>query len=289
MRSLCFLIATLFASHSLACVIETHAQILILSKEGDSSQLIKHSDCEQKTLAAFLSFAQDAQGIVTQRTFARLFPNVTLKPARVEFHNLENRLGLQGILPTEGRLVSAQKLDGINFIGAQAQDHIDYECQSCPSTGENTLKISVRNVLGAKQKIHWVKATIGIPVEALIAIRAHQANLKSIDPAAFERRTILSSNPQELLDPSTPIHFFKLSRAVAPGEILKRASVSPVQLVRPGVTSQLTIRDAGITISGDALPLSYGVWGETIKLKNPRSSRVIMGKVVDHNKVVVEL
>lgn len=289
MRIFVFLLFTFFSQSSFTCEIETYAQIVILDTSADHSRLIKNTNCANEELSSFINFVQTAQGTVSAQAFQQILPGVELKPSRIRFYNLQAQMNSHSLLPNEAQIVQASQINGQSFIAANAHEQIDFECQSCPAAGEHTLKISVRDVLGGKKTDHWAKVNIGVPVTAFVATRAQQAHLNALQSDGFEIKTIISTNPQEILNSETPIHFFKLSRAISPGETLKRSIVSPIQLVRPGVTSALTVRDSNIVLNGFALPLSYGVWGEVIKLKNQKSSRIIMGKVIDHNKVVVEL
>lgn len=282
-------IALTFKAHASACFIETYDQVLILSNEGDFSSLIKKSDCDNEELGRFVTFAQNAQGLVTAKIFNNAFPSINLRPARVQFHNLEEQLSMRGILPTEGRVVSAKRLNGNSVISFNSNQRLEFDCSSCPSTGDNTIKVTTRDSLGTAQATNWVGTSVGVPVKALVATKNHRASLKPIDATGFVEKTIISTKPQSLLNKSFPVHFYKLSKNISPGETLLRSQVSPVQLVRPGTEVRVTLKDAGITINGTAQPLSYGVLGQVIKLKNTRSSRIIWGKVVDTNSVVVEL
>lgn len=285
------IITFLFQAQAFAseCFIETYDKILILSDGANNSKLIKRSDCDSSTLADFASFASKAQGRISQRFISKALPKVKLIPSEVTFLNITEQLNIRSILPRDGRVTKARKINGEGFIGLTKDQRFDIDCSSCPSIGEHTLKIVIKDTLGQVKETQWVKAAIGVPTRALVAKRSVTATLGAINASDFAVKTIISEQPQKLLPADFPLHFHKISRSLSGGELLTRANVSPLQLVRPGVPAQVTIKGSGITVSGSASPLTYGVWGEVIKLKNTNSQRVIMGKVVDHNKVVVKL
>lgn len=278
-----------FVQSALACTIETYSHILILNKNESYTNIIKKSDCTKDILGQFATFASAAQGTISSDSFQRSFPGITLKPDRVRFSSLEEYLEQRAFLPKEGRLINVSKLNGSGVIVIAEGQRFDVSCDTCPSTGVNTLKLVMRDNLGQQLNTHWLKVEIAIPAKAFVAKRHFPASFDGLDPTGFEIKTILTSKPQSLASTNAPIQFFKLSRSLAPGAVLERDNISPVQLVRPGSEVSVIISDGNVLINGSAAPLSYGVWGESIKLKNIRSSRIITGKVVDYNKVIVEL
>lgn len=283
---LAFILSTTAA---FGCFIETHDQIVILNQGDDFSALVKNSDCSSQEQERFVDFARNAQGTITALTFNKIFPNTTLRPERVQIHSLSDQMAMHGLLPKHGQVITANRLNDRAFIALNRDQRFDLECPACTSVGENTVKFTIRDQLGLKHSTQWFKVRIGVPTKAYVATKVHQASLNPLDPSGFEIKTIITDRPQELAHAEMPLHFYKISRTLSPGEELKRGQISPVQLVRPGVEAHITVQDGGVLIKGIATPLSFGVYGETIKLKNNRSSRTIMGKVVDHNKVIVEL
>tara|TARA_R110000868_G_scaffold100128_1_gene275353 strand:+ start:18045 stop:18917 length:873 start_codon:yes stop_codon:yes gene_type:complete len=286
-----FLLTILFSFSASAgsCFIETYDQILILSKQGDFSNLVKKSNCNNEQLGRFIVFAQNAQGPVQSFVFSNTFKDISITPQKVVFRTLDDELSRRGILPTEGKILEAKRLSGLSALTFAKDQKLDLDCASCPSTGENTIRIRIRDSLGSSQSTHWITTEIGVPTKALVATRSHAPGLNAIDPSGFVQKNIYSSKPNQLLSAAIPLHFYKLSKTIAPGETLFKSQVSPMQLVRPDTDVNVLIQDGAITINGSAKPLSYGVLGQRIKLKNSRSSRIIWGKVVDTNKVVVEL
>lgn len=285
-----FLLAFIFSTTAaLGCFIETHDQVIILNQGDDFSALIKNSDCNSDIQERFVEFARNAQGTITTQTFNKIFPNTTLRPARVQFHSLNDQMTMHGLLPQNGQILTANRLSDSAFIALRNDQRFDLECPACNSVGENTVKLTIRDQLGQRHATKWFKVRVGVPTRAYVATKVHQASLNALDATGFEVKTIVSDRPQELAAADIPLHFYKVARTISPGEELKRSHISPVQLVRPGVEAHVTVNDNGIQIKGIATPLSFGVYGETIKLKNNRSSRTILGKVVDHNKVIVEL
>ena len=60
-------------------------------------------------------------------------------------------------------------------------------------------------------------------------------------------------------------------------------------LVTAGRHTNVIFKSKGINLSLNALPLEYGKFGQDIRLRNPKSNKIIIGKVTDFNTVLVEL
>ncbi len=278
--------STVFASE---CLIETHSKVLILSHDGDFSQLIKKSDCSSETNASFVNFSRNARGVVKTKLLSKLFPKVQFTPNSIEFTTLQDVLENKSLLPKEGSVIKASKFTRSSIMGIKQDQRIEVECRSCPGAGHHNIKISNRDSLGQYLNTEWIKAEIGVAVKALVSQTTQIAKFKAIDPSTLATKTIISSNPQNIVSPSTPIQFYKLSKTLNSGETVQRDHISPLQLVRPGTQAKVLIKDGPITINGFAQPLSYGVFDQTIKLKNTKTSKIFWGKVIDNNSVVVDL
>lgn len=271
------------------CTLSTHAKILILSNDGDFSKLIKSSDCNDQSISSFVSFARNARGQIKPALLSKLFPEITFSPSTINFVSLQEALENKSLLPNEASLISASKLNRSSLIGLEDDQRLELECRSCPTTGMHNIKISIRDNLGQYLSTEWVKAEVGVPVKALVSNSTQTPTFKAIDPRQFIVKTIISSNPQSLVQPNTPVQFFKFSKTINSGEVLQKDHISSMQLVRPGTQAKVLIKDGTITINGFADPLSYGIYDQTIKLKNSKSSKIFWGKVIDNNSVVVEL
>ncbi len=278
-----------FTSFANDCNIETHKKVLILSQEGDFSQLIKKSDCNTETNASFVNFSRNARGIVKNQLLSKLFPNVQFNPEEIEFVTLQDLLDAKALLPKEGSIIKASKFSRSSIFGVDKDQRIEVECRSCPSAGHHSIKISHRDSLGQYLKTEWIKAEVGVAVRALVSKTTQIAKFAAIEPNTLISKTIISSNPQNIVSPSTPIQFYKFSKTLNSGETLKRDHISPLQLVRPGTQAKVLIKDGSITINGFAEPLSYGIYDQSIKLKNSKTSKIFWGKVIDNNSVVVDL
>jgi len=272
-----------------ACSLETHHQILILNKTENLKKIIKKSDCDQETLAQFAQFASNANGVIGPRVFSQLFKNVTISPAKVRFISLNDKLRDSDLLPKDARLEEVKKLNGSAVVVADHDQRLEITCSGCPSVGDNTLRITLRDQLGQELQSHWVQASIAVAINTLVANTTIPSGLAALTPSHFTRKTIYSTKPHALVNSNLPIHFYKISRPLVAGEALEKSFISPVQLVRPGAQVQVTVRDNNILLHGMAVPLGHGVYGQRIQLKNLKSSRIISGTVVDHNKVLVEL
>src|SRR5690606_5038522 len=162
------------------------------------------------------------------------------------------QMAMHGLLPNNGQIIGATRLNDRAFIALNNDQRFDLDCPSCTSVGESTVKLTVRDNLGIKQSTQWFKVTVGVPTKAYVATKVHQATLNALDAGGFEVKTIISDRPQELASTELPLHFYKVSRTITPGEELKRSHISPVQLVRPGVEAHITVQDGGVLIKGIA-------------------------------------
>ena len=85
------------------------------------------------------------------------------------------------------------------------------------------------------------------------------------------------------------IIFFKPTKTLKKGVPLLKRNLVPVKLVRSFAPVKIILSNKGIKLSGIAIAKKGGHYGEVIPLKNKKGKRIIFGKIIDFNKVKIEL
>ena len=112
---------------------------------------------------------------------------------------------------------------------------------------------------------------------------------KHLEANDFYADEIYTGNPENIVTTLDNITFYKANRTILQGSAVSNLDLQAVNLINYGTPVNVTLKNQNINLQRTAMPNRSAQFGEIIELKNPNNNKIIAGKVVDYNKVVIEL
>ena len=85
------------------------------------------------------------------------------------------------------------------------------------------------------------------------------------------------------------LKFYKTNKPLKAGEILKKSDLNAVNLVRAGLKTDVVLENQMVRIKTSGISRGNGTIGELVEVYHPQKNKKYLGKVIDINKVLVEL
>jgi flagella basal body P-ring formation protein FlgA len=152
--------------------------------------------------------------------------------------------------------------------------------------GMQTFLVAV-DVGGKEETQVWVRSDIKIYDNVVVSTRPlAQKEMIAPDDVRLDWREIGGGAPR----PYTRIEEVlgkQMSRSTAANEVLTIAQAEPPQVVRHGSAIVLVYENAHLRVETSGEALQAGKVGETIKVKNPASGKLLQGTIVDAKTVRV--
>jgi flagellar basal body P-ring formation protein FlgA len=153
--------------------------------------------------------------------------------------------------------------------------------------GVQTFLLAV-DIAGKEETQIWVRSDIRIYDNVVVSTRplAHKETIVPED-VRLDWREIGGAAPR----PYTRIEDVlgkQISRSITANEILTVAQAEPPQVVRHGSAIVLVYESAHLRVETSGEALQAGKVGETIKVKNPASGKLLQGTIVDAKTVKVQ-
>jgi len=73
------------------------------------------------------------------------------------------------------------------------------------------------------------------------------------------------------------------------GDLLRQSDLNALSLVRAGVKTEVIIENELVKLKTSGISRSNGSLGEFVEVFHPQKNKKYLGKVIDINKVLVEL
>lgn len=280
-----------FVNVSLACEIELPHHILILGEGADFSQSESVTGCTQANFDAVNSTLRELDGKVAAYQLEELLSaknsQVKIKPTMVQIQHLKNLVRDQLMIPSGVHLKSSRTHDRFDFVTLSPGDRVEVQCLNCLYGAQQPLNLIIRGFDGTNKSI-MVTADFKKMVKAY--------RLTSFQPAfsemsqQFLREEYVESIPHtDLVTDLSTLKFYKLNKPLKAGDLLRKSDLNAQNLVKAGLKTDVIIENELIRLKTTGISRSNGTLGELVEVFHPQKNKKYQGKVIDNNKVLVEL
>lgn len=284
------LISLLAICSSLAC--EITGPKLIIKEDGKSSplHLFELLKCTDKQKTQFTTFLSDFQGTLNKRVLTAELGLGFKKKSTTEIQTLSSFFNSRINKDNSWKFVESS-FSGTNipFVAISENQSLSVLCNNCNNTGNKNIKIEIRDPIAARVRSSWSNTKLAARTKALYTTENVPVNNKALLPHQFEERVVYDIRPEQFFTDKEQLVFYKTNRAKSKGEAVRFQDLTPVNLVKMGHPATIILKNNSLTLETIAIPSQSGKLGQRIRLKNPRTKKVIIGKVVNFNKVEVEL
>lgn len=280
-----------------SCSVELFSKVYRLENNQtlNSSDIVHTSTCDALILNKISQLISNSNGAVgadflkreIEKDFQSLSVNIT--PRKLSFLELNTTLRDQLTNGSNLYFLDSKSLNGLRTLGLVEGEQLKANCESCSSFGEKNIKIDIANPLANSTRTVWFSSRIMAKIKVFKAKRNLSFQQKHLEAADFYADEIYSGNPDNLVTTLDNIHFYKANKTIIQGAAVSNFDLQPVNLINFGTPVNVVLKNQNINLQRTALPTRSAIAGEIIELKNPNNNKMIAGKVVDYNKVVIEL
>ncbi len=294
-------LATIFLFTSLQlsaseCSVELFSKIYRLhaGQALVARDVVRDSNCTPEISNKISSVISNSEGTIgtdflkneLQKDFGDVAVNFTTK--KISLLDFNDAIKEQLLPGTNLFFTQARSLNGISSLGLVEGEQMRAVCDACQSFGEKNIKIDISNVIANSSRTLWFASKIMAKVKVVKAKRSISFQQKNLDAKDFYFEDVMTMSPDNALTSLDNIHFYKSNKTILQNAVVSNLDLQPVNLVNYGTPASVTLVHGSISLQKTAMPLRSARFGETIELKGPNNKN-IAGKVVDYNKVVIEL
>lgn len=283
-----FIICSAFAD---ACEVYLPAHLVILGETTNFEQSIKHTGCSSEALQEISTTMNSVEGKISAFQFSDILKSknhiVAVQPALMQVQHLNHLVREQIMLPAGIQLRSSEAINAANFLVLAPGDRIEIQCVGCLYGSQQPLNINVIGFDGTNKAV-TVKADFKKMVKAYRVLGFHPA-FSPITATSLKEEFVESIPHTDLITNLETLHFFKLNKPVRSGELLRLSDLNALNLVKAGLKTEVIIENEHVKLKTQGISRSNGTLGEFVEVFHPQKNKKYQGKVIDINKVLVEL
>jgi flagella basal body P-ring formation protein FlgA len=287
---------TTFTAWSKPCQISVYPKIYTIRENTGllAKEIVKKSDCESSTTREFVKFLTTTQGVVSSKQLTRMFKsmankNVVLTPKKISINKLEDFLTERIAFSKNWfvKEINSSKKNAAIVLNEGENLHID--CPTCNFPGSKSIRVITQNPIKNTNHFQMLNAKVLIKAIALVPRGVIQVDNHSLSSKMFKEQEVYVDNPAHIFTNKKALVFYKVNKPLNGDKPLLLNDLVSVSIVKAGTPTSILLNHDGISLKSTAIPLRNGKFGDVIQLRSSRSKKIIVGKVIDYNKVAIEL
>lgn len=274
-----------------ACEVTLPQQLIVLGTNGGSP--VQSIGCSDHLMKDLQEIVINVEGKITSFQIQEMLNQkghiqVSVKPHLVHVNQLSTLIREQLQLPNGVQVKSTYVDHGPSVLGLASGDRVEIDCPSCLYGISQPLKLNISGFDGNNTTV-MARVDFRKMVRAFRVI-APVSSFSEISPEEVLKEEYVEPIPQtDLVTDLEKIKFYKTNKPIKAGELLKHSDLNAVNLVRAGVKTEVVLENAMVRIKTHGISRGNGTLGDLVEIFHQQKNKKYLGKVIDHNKVLVEL
>lgn len=281
-----------FIQTAYGCEVHLPHQLITFGNSPDQKNSIQSTNCAEKAISDLYEVIQTLDGRVASFQLKEMMSikghQLEVFPQSVLIHQFSTLIREQLHLPSGVQVKATRTLNGPSLLALPAGDKIEITCANCLYGTQQPLNVTIIGFDGSRQSM-LASADFKKMVKAYRLITP----LGSFSPVAGEdvlKEEYVESIPHtDLITDETTLKFYKTNKPLRAGDLLRRSDLNAINLVKAGIKTDVVLENQMIRIKTQGISRSNGAIGEYVEVFHPQKNKKYHGKVIDINKVLVEL
>jgi flagella basal body P-ring formation protein FlgA len=283
---------TLIIQSAFSCEVELPYQMVVFSNDKSGENVYKTKDCNSNVTDDLHQIVTSLQGRIASYQLKEMMGmrghNLQIMPLSVVVHQFRAMIRDQIPLPAGVQVKETASVNMPGILSLSAGDKIEISCSACLYGIQQPLNVTIIGFDGTRQSV-LATADFKKMVKAY-RLTSPLASFSSLNDSDILKEEYIESIPHtDIITDMESLKFYKTNKPIKAGEILKASDLNAINLVRAGLKTDVVLENQMVRIKTQGISRSNGTIGELVEVYHPQKNKKYLGKVIDINKVLVEL
>lgn len=288
--ALLFLFLTI--QSAFACEVLLPYQMLVFSADQSGKNVYQAKNCDAKVTDDLHQIVSGLEGRVAAYQLKEMMNSrghlVEIAPQSVVIQQFRTVIRDQLLLPPGVQVKETRSINMPGILALPAGDKIEVSCIGCLYGTQQPLNVTVLGFDGSRQAM-MASADFKKMVKAF-RLTSALPSFSSVNDTNILKEEYIETIPHtDLITDVEMLKFYKTNKPLKAGEILKKSDLNAVNLVRAGLKTDVVLENQMIRIKTSGISRGNGTIGELVEVYHPQKNKKYQGRVIDINKVLVEL
>jgi flagella basal body P-ring formation protein FlgA len=275
-----------------ACEVHFPYQLLVFNDDKSGKEIYQAKNCDVSALDTLHQIVTGLEGRVASFQLKEMMNarghELEVQPQSIFIQQFRSLIRDQLTLPSGVQVKATNPINMPGILALPAGDKIEISCSTCLYGTQQPLSVSIMGFDGSRQSM-YATADFKKLVKAY-RLTSALTSFSSINANEVLKEEYIESIPHtDLITNIEVLAFYKTNKPLKAGEILKTSDLNAVNLVKAGLKTEVVLENQMIRIKTQGISRSNGTIGELVEVYHPQKNKKYQGRVVDINKVLVEL
>jgi hypothetical protein len=283
----------LFISLSVwGCEVTVPSQLLVFSHDVVGKKIYQSRECENEMIDDLHLIISNLEGRVAAFQLKEIMSakghDLQIFPQSIVVQQFKTIIREQLPLPAGVQVKDSRLVNMSGVLALNSGDSVEVNCHSCLYGMQQPLTIQIKEFDGT-HKSFFATADFKKMVKAYRLLSA-LPSFSSLNDQALLKEELIESIPHtDLITDLETLKFFKTNKPLRAGDIIKRSDLNAINLVKAGLKTDVVLENQMIRIKTQGISRGNGAIGDIVEVFHPQKNKKYQGKVIDINKVLVEL
>lgn len=274
-----------------ACEISMPYRLIVLSEEFSGQSPLNTSRCSEEAVREFHQTLAGLEGRISAEQLTDMMASknqvVKIDQHMVQVQNLKTYIRDQLVIPPGVHVKATHALNSSNFLALAPGDQLQVSCSVCLWGTRQPLNVTIAGFDGTRREIVAV-ADFGKMVRAFRLIRPLNS-FSEITVYDIKEEFTEAIPHADFIADVQKLKYYKTNKPLKSGELLRTSDLNAINIVRAGLRTDVILENSLVRIKTTGISRGNGAFGDTVEVYHPQKNKKYQGKVVDNNKVLVEL
>lgn len=275
-----------------ACEVNLPYQMLVFSTEQSGKNVYQEKNCDSKVSDDLHQIITGLEGRVASFQLKEMMNSrghqIEITPQSVMIQQFRSVIRDQLLLPPGVQVKETRSINSPGILALPAGDKVEVSCIGCLFGTQQSLNVTIVGFDGTRQAM-MASADFKKMVKAF-RLTAALPSFSSVNDTGILKEEFIETIPHtDLITDVEMLKFYKTNKPLKAGEILKKSDLNAVNLVRAGLKTDVVLENQLVRIKTSGISRGNGTIGELVEVYHPQKNKKYQGRVIDINKVLVEL
>lgn len=288
-----FILFSLLVSMSAwSCDLKLPKHLVIMGDDQNIQHSFSAQGCGTEVLNDLSQFLYQADGRLSPGQLLEVLESkghlgVKLAPYPIKVEQFKNIVKEQLNLPEGVHIKASRAVNSSPFLALAPGDKITVECQQCLYGSQQSVNVNVAGFDGTFKSF-----VASVDFKKMVRAFRTTTNFQSFSEVTsnFLKEEYVEMIPQtQLVTDVSVLKYYKTNKPLRNGELLKFSDLNAMNLVKAGLKTEVILENQMVRIRTNGISRGNGTLGEFVEVFHPQKNKKYQGRVVDINKVLVEL
>ncbi len=266
--------------------------LMVILGEGQTQNFFTQKDCSEAKITDLYQLLTKLDGRISSAQLSEMMSSrghagMQFTPYMIQVTQLKSIIREQLLLPAGMQVKATRSVNTGNILALSPGDQLSLSCEACLYGTQQPVNVDIKGFDGTYRSM-VVTADFAKMVKAY-RTTTYLNSFSDVNQDSIKEEYVESIPHTDLVSDLSVLKFYKTNKPIRNGELLRLSDLNAVNLVKAGLKTDVILENQMVRIKTQGISRNNGTLGELVEVYHAQKNKKYQGKVIDVNKVLVEL